>query len=150
MTDFSPQSSDKLQGPLDQFAPKVLYRASVELLPTTAWGGGYRTTYTKDIGFLNITNIIPTIELYRGGSTDLSGPYAKCPYFDMDSSGSVSEFVIPYISTGSAKGTGNTVTFNIYYWSKTGVRFYFYYQLLSVPAADRNLTIFPYLGSFST
>lgn len=151
MADVEGQTTDRLLGDTSAYTPRVLLRGSLELVPTVVYSSGKISTYSLDITSLNIEDTIPEIVLYRGGSTVLTGPYEKCPYFLMDSSGNISEFVRTWISTGSAKDSGDsTVKFNISYYSRAGTRFYFYFMLLSTPVADRDQTLFPYEGSYTT
>lgn len=151
MADLEGQTTDRLLGDTSTFTPRVLLRGSIELVPTVVYSAGKISTFSLDITYLNITDTIPEITLYRGASTTLTGPYEKCPYFSMDSSGNISEYVRSWISTGSAKVSGDTtVKFNIIYYSRAGTRFYFYYMLSSTPVADRDQSLFPYGGSFTT
>jgi hypothetical protein len=151
MADLDGQTTDRLLQDTSPYTPRVLLRGSLELVPTVVYSAGKISTYSLDITYLNIENTVPEIVLYRGGSLGLTGPYEKCPYFLMDSSGNISEFVRTWISTGSAKVSGDTtVKFNISYYSRSSTRFYFYFQLLSTPVADRDQSEFPYLGSYTT
>ncbi len=135
MTDFTPQSTDRLPGDTSPDTYRVLTRGRVRIATTdyTLSGSWYRATSVVDLSQFNIFEL-PMIEFYTNESQII-----KAPYVITGNTGTVTSNVYATITAGTKSGGDSTkITFRV--GNNHGGQIDIYYQVMSLPAGG---SLFP-------
>ena len=129
MTEFSPQSTDRLPGDTSPDTYRVLLRGRERVITDdyTLSGSWYRATKDVDLGQFRFA-ILPMIEFYTNEDGIIKAPYAIT-----SNAGAITSNVRAAITAGTKSGGASTkITF--YVQNNHGGQIDIYYQVMSLPA----------------
>jgi len=135
MTDFTPQSTDRLPGDVSPDTYRVLYRGRIRVNSSdfTLSGSWYSYSTSVDLGQFKYATL-PMLEFYVN-----NGTVFKAPYTQYSAAGAVAYSAMVQISAGSKSGSQSTsITFTL--GGVSALQTDIYYQVMSLPAAG---SLFP-------
>lgn len=135
MTDFSPQSTDRLPGDTSPDTYRVLLRGRIRINTSdyTLSSSWYRAAASVDLGQYKFS-VLPMVEFYYTDGTLYKGPVVVT-----SNAGAVTTNVSCEISAGTKFGaTSTNITFRV--GNTAGGQADIYYQVMSLPAGG---SLFP-------
>ena len=134
MTDFTPQSTDRLPVDTSKYTYREVYRGTFTI-QTAAQATGYAGSTTVDLSFLDTNLFIPEIEISQDDSGGGVTAMTKLPYTSVSTSGTIRRAASYDVESDLPKGGGYTLAFAVsLYDSTSAINKTFYYKVLSSEA----------------
>lgn len=142
MTDFTPQSTNRLPGDTSPDTYRVLFRGSFYVNSTdyALTGSWYSYTETIDLGQYNFA-VMPMIEFYAVDQISPDGEVYKCPSAVVTSAGALTKNFAAYLTVG-VKSSNQSTKVNFVFGGLSNTPFGVFYQVMSLPAGG---SLFPAL-----